>query len=68
VFTPRSKEVLESDMAFALKPKFVLPGTGAVGIESTHIVHYDYLENVTICEENMVVLSWIPYSATTLHK
>ncbi len=44
VLPPRSKEVLESGMAFALEPKFVLPGIGAVGIENTYIEHDDRLE------------------------
>lgn len=57
VLTPRSKEVLESGIAFALEPKFVLPGIGAVGIENTYIVHDDRLEKVTLCEESLVVLS-----------
>lgn len=57
VLTPRSKEVLESGMAFALEPKFVLPGIGAVGIENTYIVHDDRLEKVTLCEEALVALS-----------
>lgn len=57
VFTPRSKEVLETGMAFALEPKFVLPGIGAVGIENTYIVHDDRLEKVTLCEESLIVLS-----------
>lgn len=56
VLTARSKEVLESGMAIALEPKFVLPGIGAVGIENTYIVHDDRLEKVTLCEEELVVL------------
>ncbi len=35
VLSPRSKERLEVNMVFALEPKFVIPGTGAVGIENT---------------------------------
>jgi len=57
VLTARSKEVLESGMAIALEPKFVLPGIGAVGIENTYIVHDERLEKVTLCEEELVVLS-----------
>lgn len=56
VLTPRSKEVLESGMAIALEPKFVLPGIGAVGIENTYIVHDDRLEKVTLYEEALGVL------------
>lgn len=57
VLTPRSKEVLEPGIAFALEPKFVLPGIGAVGIENTYVVHETGFENITICEEEMIVLS-----------
>lgn len=57
VLTPHSKEVLEPGMAFALEPKFVLPGIGAVGIENTYIVHESGFENITLCEEKIVVLS-----------
>lgn len=57
VITPRSKETLEAGMAFALEPKFVLPGIGPVGIENTYIVHDDHIENITLCNEELVVLS-----------
>ena len=56
VLSPRSKETLEPGMAFALEPKFVLPGIGAVGIENTYIVHDDRLENITLCEESLICL------------
>lgn len=38
VIAPRSKSVLEAGNVIALEPKFVIPGTGAVGIENTYIV------------------------------
>ena len=57
VLTPRSKEILEVGMAFALEPKFVLPGIGAVGIENTYIVKVDGVENITLCEEELIILS-----------
>jgi Xaa-Pro aminopeptidase len=56
VFTPRSKEILQPNMAFAYEPKFVLPDIGAVGIENTFIVHENGVEKITICEEEMVRL------------
>lgn len=31
VLTPRSKDMLEPNMVFALEPKYVIPGIGAVG-------------------------------------
>lgn len=57
VITLRSKETLEAGMAFALEPKFVLPGIGPVGIENTYIVHDDHIEKITLCNEELVVLS-----------
>lgn len=38
VIAPRSRSVLEAGNVIALEPKFVIPGTGAVGIENTYIV------------------------------
>ena len=57
VFTSRSNEILEIGMAFALEPKFVLPKIGAVGIENTYIVNEDGLENITLCEEEIIILT-----------
>lgn len=56
VFAARTREVLKKNMAVALEPKFVLPGIGAVGIENTYFVTETGLENVTICEEDIIVL------------
>ena len=56
VFTPRSKETLAVGMAIALEPKFVLPGIGAVGIENTYIINENGLENITLCEEELITL------------
>ncbi len=38
VIAPRSRDVLEVGNVIALEPKFVIPGTGAVGIENTYVV------------------------------
>jgi Xaa-Pro aminopeptidase len=56
VFTPRSKEVLLPDMAFALEPKFVIPGVGAVGIENSFLVTENGIEKLTLCEEEIIPL------------
>ena len=56
VLSPRSKEQLLPGMAFALEPKFVLPGIGAVGIENTYIVRENGLENITLFEEELIHL------------
>ncbi|MDH6305095.1 Xaa-Pro aminopeptidase [Parabacteroides sp. PF5-5] len=57
VFTPRSKELLQPNMVFALEPKFVLPGIGAVGIENSFLVTETGIEKLTHAEENIVNLS-----------
>lgn len=56
VLTPRSKEVLEPNMVFALEPKFVLPGVGAVGIENSFLVTENGVEKLTIFEEKIIQL------------
>ena len=56
VFTLRSKEVLLSDMTFALEPKFVIPGVGAVGNENSFLVTETGLEKVTLFEEAIISL------------
>lgn len=57
VLTPRSKEVLEPNMVFALEPKFVLPGIGAVGIENSFLVTEKGLEKLTLFDEEIIELS-----------
>jgi Xaa-Pro aminopeptidase len=56
VLTPRSKELLAPDMVFALEPKFVIPGVGAVGVENSYLVTGSGLEKLTLAEENMIQL------------
>lgn len=56
VFTPRSKELLEPNIIFALEPKFVIPEVGAVGIENTYLVTGDGIEKLTVLEEDMIEL------------
>lgn len=38
VIAPRSRDILREGNVIALEPKFVIPGTGAVGIENTYVV------------------------------
>ncbi|MDR1879384.1 MAG: Xaa-Pro peptidase family protein [Tannerellaceae bacterium] len=54
VFFPRSKEVLEPGMVFALEPKFVIPGVGAVGIENSFLVTETGIEKLTYAEEEII--------------
>lgn len=56
VLTPRSKELLEENMTFALEPKFVIPGTGAVGIENSFLVTSTGIEKLTLFEEEIIHL------------
>lgn len=56
VLTPRSKEVLLPDMVFALEPKFVIPGVGAVGIENSYLVTETGIEKITHSDEEITEL------------
>ena len=57
VMTPRSKELLEPCMTFALEPKFVIPQVGAVGIENSFLVTDTGVEKITIFEEEIIQLA-----------
>lgn len=57
VLAPRSRDILKSGMVFALEPKFVIPGVGAVGVENTYIVEVDGVERVTLSDEQMLKLN-----------
>jgi len=56
VFSPRSKELLEPNMTFALEPKFVIPQVGAVGIENSFLVTGTGIEKLTLFDENIMPL------------
>ena len=56
VLAPRSKDILQSGMVFALEPKFVIPQVGAVGVENSYIVHEDGVECVTVSPEEIIEL------------
>lgn len=56
VLTPRSKEVLQPGMVFALEPKFVIPGVGAVGIENSFLVTDSGVEKLTVLHEEIIEL------------
>jgi Xaa-Pro dipeptidase len=47
---------LEAGMVFALEPKFVFPGEGAVGIEDTFVVGADKLEQITLGSDQLQIL------------
>lgn len=56
VLTPRSKEELLPNMVFALEPKFVIPGVGAVGIENSFLVTETGIEKITYSNEEIIEL------------
>jgi Xaa-Pro aminopeptidase len=56
VLTPRSTDVLQAGMVFALEPKFVIPGSGAVGIENSFLVTDTVVEKLTLSEEEIINL------------
>ncbi len=50
------KLALADNMVIALEPKVIFPGKGVVGIENTHLVTKNGLEQLTIFEEGIVKL------------
>jgi Xaa-Pro aminopeptidase len=56
VLTPRSDEMLEADMTFALEPKFVIPQVGAVGIENSFLVTDTGIDKLTVFKEDIIPL------------
>lgn len=56
VLTPRSREELSANMVFALEPKFVIPGVGAVGVENSFLVTDTGLEKLTLFTEDIIEL------------
>jgi Xaa-Pro aminopeptidase len=56
VLAPRSKDVLEPNIAFALEPKFVIPQVGAVGIENSFLVTDTGIEKLTSFKEDIIPL------------
>jgi Xaa-Pro aminopeptidase len=56
VLGARSKDVLEAGMCIALEPKFVIPGTGAVGVEDTFLVTPSGMEILTPCDPALQTL------------
>jgi len=55
VLSPNDRP-LEEGMVFALEPKLVFPGLGAIGIENTWRVTADGIERLTRAAEEIVVL------------
>jgi Xaa-Pro aminopeptidase len=55
VLSENDLELVEG-MVFALEPKFVLPGLGAIGVENTFVVTADGVEALTTAPEHVVEL------------
>lgn len=53
VIAPRSRDIIAEGNVIALEPKFVIPHTGAVGIENTYAVHADHIECLTPAPEEI---------------
>jgi Xaa-Pro dipeptidase len=56
VLAPRSRDVLQIGHVFAIEPKFVIPGVGAVGVENSYSVIESGLENLTTLTEDVMPL------------
>jgi Xaa-Pro aminopeptidase len=50
------KMLLQEDMVIALEPKLIFPGKGVVGIENTHRITPNGLQQLTVFDENIIVL------------
>ncbi len=58
VISPRSRDILCAGNVIALEPKFVIPGTGAVGVENTYVLTEDHgLEALTQAPEHIIYFS-----------
>ncbi|MDP2862159.1 MAG: Xaa-Pro peptidase family protein [Desulfobacterales bacterium] len=50
------KMALEEGMSIAIEPKLVFPGKGVVGIENTHVVGKDGLIQLTLADEQIIIV------------
>jgi len=50
------KMLLQEGMVVALEPKLIFPGRGVVGIENTHRVTPNGLQQLTVFDENIIVV------------
>lgn len=56
VIAPRSRAIIARHNVVALEPKFVIPGTGPVGVENTYIVTDTGWECITNAPEQIIPL------------
>ncbi len=52
----RQKLPLKNGMIIALEPKVIFPGKGVVGIENTHVITENGLEQLGSYQENIVII------------
>ena len=57
MLAPRSRDILEAGNVIAVEPKFVIPGTGAVGIENSYIITENEPMIITTAEEKIIDLA-----------
>jgi Xaa-Pro aminopeptidase len=50
------KMILQEGMVIALEPKLIFPGKGVVGIENTHRLTADGLQQLTVSDQNIIVV------------
>lgn len=50
------KMLLQENMVIALEPKLIFPGKGVVGIENTHWLTPGGLQQLTVSDENIIVV------------
>jgi Xaa-Pro dipeptidase len=50
------KMLLQEGMVIALEPKLIFPGKGVVGIENTHRITPNGLQQLTVFDENIIVV------------
>lgn len=56
VLAPRSRDILAAGNIIAIEPKFVIPDTGAVGVENTYLVTENGMECLTNFKEDIIPL------------
>jgi len=57
ILAPRMADTLAANMVLAIEPKVALPEIGVVGIEDTVVIRPDGVERLTVCPQEIVVLS-----------
>ncbi len=54
VLAPKSRDIIQQGNTFAVEPKFVVPGLGAVGIENTYAVTEGGTRRLTTAPEDII--------------